>query len=149
LFDIIKVMKKYIYNSLLALSGGLFISSTLFLIFYLAGEFKNPFPATLFGKFLYYLIFVAVVEEGVKFLLIKRSIGQYPYGFLLGFSFGIGETFFKHPFSKFGTVIPSRSGAILLHTFTGGIIAYFVAKNKALLGLTIAIIIHALFDALV
>ena len=147
-------MKLHFYNSLIALFGGLFASSTLFIIIcfidiYFGGELKNPFSATFLGNFLYYLIFAGVLEEGTKFLLIKRDVGQYPYGFLLGFSFGTGETFFTHPFSEFGIAIPSRSGVILLHTFTAGIIAYFVAKNKPLLGLAVAIVIHAFFNTLV
>jgi len=139
-------MRLHLFNGLIALFGGLFASSTLFIVFYLIGEFKNPFPENLLGKILYLLIFISVIEEGVKFLMIKRDIGQYPYGFLLGFGFGIGETFFKYPFWEIEVSLFNRSGAIVLHIITASIISYFVYKKKPILGLLIAIILHTAFN---
>ena len=139
-------MRLHLFNGLIALFGGLFVSSTLFIVFYLIGEFKNPFPVNLLGKFLYFLIFVSVIEEGVKFLMIKRAVGQYPYGFLLGFGFGIGETCLKYPFWNVEVGIYYRSGAIVLHIFTAFIISYFVYKKKPIIGLLIAMILHTGFN---
>lgn len=142
-------MKNRFYNSLIAFFGGLFAASVIFVLFYLifnVAHLKNPFPATPLGIFLYFLIFASFIEEGAKFLLIKKDIGKFPYGFLLGFGFGIGETLLKYPLSEFGAVLASRSGAILLHIITAGIICYFIKKNKPLLGLLIAIIIHTGFN---
>ena len=144
-------MKKHFYNSLIAFFGGLFGVSVLFIIYHLiftVGHSESPFPVTPFGNFLFILIIVSFVEESTKFLLIKRDIGQFPYGFLLGFGFGIGETVLKYPFWELGAVPLNRSGAILLHIITAGIICSFVKKNKPVLGLAIAIAIHTGFDLL-
>ena len=144
-------MKKHIYHSLIAFFGGLFGVSVLFIIYRLiftVGRFESPFPATPLGNFLFILIVVSFVEEGAKFLLIKRDIGQFPYGFLLGLGFGTGETILKYPFWEIGAAPASRSGAIILHIITAGIICYFVKKNKPVLGLAIAIAIHTGFNLL-
>ena len=144
-------MKKHIYNSLIAFFGGLFGVSVLFIVYHLiftVGHCKSPFPATPLGNFLFILIVVSFIEEGTKFLLIKKDIGQFPYGFLLGFGFGIGETILKYPFWEFRVVHTNRSGAIILHIITAGIICYFVKKNRPVLGLAIAIAIHTGFDLL-
>ena len=141
-------MKKRIYNSLIAFFGGLFGVSILFIIWQLISDIGysgNPFPATLLGKFLYVFFLASILEEGIKFLLIKRNIGQFPYGFLTGFGFGIGEIFFKYPLDIY---ILNGTGAVILHTFTAGIICYFVKKNKPVLGLLIAIVFHTLYDLL-
>lgn len=142
-------MKKHLYNSSIAFFGGLFGVSILFIIYRLisnAGLFTNPFPPTLLGYFLYYLLFISFIEEGTKFLLIKKEIGQFPYGFLLGFGFGVGETILKLPFWELGVIPSFGIPAILLHTITAGIICYFVKKNKPVLGLLIAVIIHTGFN---
>ena len=136
-------MKKQIYNSLIAFFGGLFGVSVLFIIWQLISDIGysgNPFPATLLGKFLYVFFLASILEEGIKFLLIKRNIGQFPYGFLMGFGFGIGESI--------GYAFSIRFYPIMLHIITAGIICYFVKKNKPVLGLLIAIIIHTLYDLL-
>ncbi len=86
-------MRMKLYNSLIAFFGGLFGVSILFVLFYLifnVAHFKNPFPLVFWGYFFTYLIY-SLIEEGTKFLLIKREVGQFPYGFLLGFSSGLGE----------------------------------------------------------
>lgn len=144
-------MKKHIYNSLIAFFGGLLGVSVLFIVYHLiftVGRFGSPFPATPLGDFLFILIVVSFVEEGTKFLLIKRDVGQFPYGFLLGFGFGIGETVLKYPFWEAETAPASRSGATMLHIITAGIICYFVKKNRPVLGLAIAIAIHTGFNLL-
>jgi len=144
-------MKNHIYRSLIAFFGGLLGVSVLFIVYHLiftVGRFESPFPATPLGNFLFILIVVSFVEEGTKFLLIKRDIGQFPYGFLLGFGFGTGEATLKHSFWEYGTVSVARYPAIILHIITAGIICYFVKKNKPVLGLVIAIAIHTGFDLL-
>ena len=142
-------MKKHFYNSLIAFFGGLFGVSILFILFYLIFDvagLENPFPPTFWGIFFSVLILNSFIEEGTKFLLIKRNVGQFPYGFLLGLGFGVGETILKYPFWDFGTVPERRFGAILLHIITAGIICYFIKKNKPVLGLLIAIVIHTGFN---
>ena len=141
-------MKNHLYHSLIAFFGGLFGVSILFIVLHLitinVGYLENVFPPTPLGKFLFILIVVSFIEEGTKFLLIKRDIGRFPYGFLLGFGFGIGESIVRYPTA----VSMSRSGPILLHIITAGIICYFVKKNRPVLGLAIAIAIHNGFDLL-
>lgn len=145
-------MKKHLYNGLIALFGGLFGISIIVILWHLmesVGRFENPFAATLWGYFLFFLIYAGTIEESAKFLLIKRNIGQFPYGFLLGFSFGIGETFLRYPFPEFGPALERRWEAILLHTITAGIICYFIKKNKPVLGLVIAIALHTGFNLVI
>ena len=141
-------MKTRLYNSLIAFFGGLFGVNILFVLFYLI-PFENLFPPTPLGNFLFTLIVVSFIEEGAKFLLIKRDIGQFPYGFLLGFGFGVGETILKHPFFISGVAPKIEAGAILLHSVTAGIICYFVKKNRPVLGFLIAIIIHTGYNLLI
>ena len=142
-------MKKHIYNSLIAFFGGLLGVSVIFIIFHLIshiGQFEHPFLLTPLGIFLYYLLVISLTEEGVKFLLIKRDIGQFPYGFLLGLGFGIGETALVYPSAGFGWVPGTRTPAILLHIITAGILSYAIKKNKPLSGLLIAITLHTGFN---
>jgi RsiW-degrading membrane proteinase PrsW (M82 family) len=145
-------MKNHLYHTLIAFFGGLFGVSILFIVLHLitvnVGYLENVFPPTPLGRLLFILIVVSFIEESVKFLLIKRDIGQFPYGFLLGFGFGAGEAVLKYPFWEIGAVPASRSGAIILHIITAGIICYFVKKDKPVLGLAIAIVIHTGFDLL-
>lgn len=145
-------MKRRVYNSLIAFFGGLFGISILLVFWYLANSishFENPFAATPWGYFLFFLIYASTIEEGIKFLLIKRNIGQFPYGFLLGLGFGIGETVLRYPFSEFGPAIERRWEAILLHIITAGIICYFIKKNKPVMGLVVAIALHTGFNLVI
>jgi len=141
-------MKQYSHNALTAFLGGLLAASALSILFYLIFDtagIKKPFPLTALGLFLHFLILNALAEEGVKFLLIRKNIGKYPYGYLLGFGFGVGEVLLNHPISEAWR----GSGTILLHTITAGIIAYFIKKKKPVLGLVIAVAIHLGYNYLV
>jgi len=54
----------------------------------------------------------------------------------------MGESLLKYPFWEFG-FFPVRSlGTIFIHIITAGLLAYFIKKNKPILGLVIAIAIH-------
>jgi len=144
-----KLWKTKLYNALIAFFGGLFGVSVIFIVYYLIfriPNFENPFPSTLLGIFLWYLFGVSFIEEGTKFLLIKRDIGQFPYGFLLGLGFGIGETILVYPTAGFGWVPGTRTPAIILHIITATILAYAIKKNKPILGLSIAITLHTGFN---
>jgi RsiW-degrading membrane proteinase PrsW (M82 family) len=141
-------MKQCTHNSLIAILGGLLAVSVLSILSYLifdVADIGKPFPATPFGIFLHYLILVALLEEGIKFLLIKKNIGKYPYGFLLGFGFGVGEVLFKYSMPEWWR----GTGCILLHTITAGIIVYFIMKKKPVLGLVIVVLIHLAYNYLV
>jgi len=143
-------MKSRIFNSLIAFFGGLFGVSVLFIVFYLIFNVARlEYPPLAFYGGLLLLLGYSIVEEGTKFLLIKRDIGQFPYGFLLGFGFGMGETILRYPFWEFGVVPERRIFAILLHIITASIICYFVKKKRPVLGLLIAILIHTGFNLLV
>ena len=137
-------MKRRIYNSLIAFAGGLFGVSTLFIIFYLifdVAHFENPFPPTFLGIFFSILLLNSFIEEGTKFLLIKKSIGAWPYGFFLGFGFGTGEIFYRLYEGRIASY-----GAILLHILTAGIICFSVKQNRPALGLGLAIILHTAYN---
>ena len=144
-------MKKHIYNSLIAFFGGLVGASVLFVIFCLLfdiAHLRSPFPLTPLGSFLHLLIINSFIEEGTKFLLIKRNIGKYPYGFILGFGFGTSEAILVQPFWQSKQIFQGRLFATSLHIITAGIICYFIKKNKPILGLLIAIVIHTGYDLL-
>jgi len=125
------------YNSLIAFFGGLFGASILFIIFYLIfviARLGSPFLRLPFGEFWDILLIAGVVEEGVKFLLIKKDIGKYPYGFILGLGFGTGKATLKYILAESGITFQGRASAIFLHILTAGIIAYFVKKEKTCFG---------------
>ena len=141
-------MKEYSHHALIAFLGGLLAAGGLFLLSYVVFDLAHipkPFPATPIGIFLHLLILVALIEEGAKFLLIRRGIGKYPYGYLLGFGFGISEALLTYPISE----VWRGTGSTLLHIVTVGIIAYFIMKKRPGLGLAIAIVIHLGYDYLV
>ena len=141
-------MKGYSRHSLIALLGGLLAASALSILFYLIFDtagIKKPFPLTALGLFLHFLILNALVEEGIKFLLIRKNIGKHPYGYLLGFGFGVSEVLLNHPISEAWR----GSGTILLHTITAGIMSYFIMKKRPVLGLVIAVAIHLGYNYLV
>ncbi len=142
-------MKKRAYNSLIALSGGIFGFSVLYILFFFINPFIILLPATFLWVFLI-LVFNSFCEEGTKFLLIKKwEIGKFPYGFLLGFGWG-GIENLMHFVARDTQLNPINSGiVIVLHIITAGIICYFVKKNKPILGLLIAIILHTGFNLVV
>ena len=142
-------MKNHLYHSLIALFGGLFGASVLFIVFHLLIGLESPFSPTPLGIFLHYLILVSLIEEGTKFLLIKRGVGQHPYGFFLGLGFGLAEGWFKFPPWELGFLYESHIGAVMLHIITAGLIAYFIRAKRPVLGLVIAIVLHTGFNLLV
>jgi len=140
--------KQYICNILMAFFGGLFGATVLFIVSFLifnVAHLESPFLSLPFGKFWDILLVAAILEEGIKFLLIKRGIGEYPYGFILGLGFGLSESTFAKPFWSF----PGREFAILLHIATATTLAYFIKKKKPVLGLLVAITLHTGYDLLV
>ena len=139
-------MKKRLYNSSLAFFGGLFGYSILFILYYLANfiGFKNTLPPTFYG-YLLWGSFNSILEEGTKFLLIKKwAIGIFPYGFFLGLGWGAVEMFYR---TFNGRTIGYMS--ILLHILTAGIICYFIKKNKPILGLLLGIGLHTAYNLMV
>ena len=131
-------MKRYIFNSLIAFFGGLAGFSGLFLLYWLVKANLWACLLPLFG----YLLFISLIEEGTKFLLIKKwKIGKYPYGLLLGLGWGATENLFNY--INYGNLLYAPLG---LHIITAGIISYFIKKNKPLLGLLIAVIVHTGFN---
>lgn len=86
-----------------------------------------------FGHILAYLG-NSSVEEGIRFLVIKKLQIVNPYGFILGLSWELTENLYRHPEDMWN--IP------ILHIVNAGIISYFIQKNKPILGLLIAFILH-------
>ena len=139
-------MKKHIYHSLIAFFGGLCGYSVLFILFYLANfvGFKNTLPPTFYG-YLLWGSFNSILEEGTKFLLIKKwKIGIFPYGFFLGLGWGLVEMFYRALNGRTIGYMP-----ILLHILTAGIICYFIKKNKPVLGLLFGIALHTAYNLMI
>lgn len=152
-------MKEKIYNILIASFLGVGGYTTAFVIleslFYLVSELPELIlPKAFFQTYLMEImllqlfyaytatyLFNSLFEEGIRFLIIKKWRIVNPYGFILGLSWGVIENLYRHP-EDIG-VIP------LLHIVNAGIICYFVKKNKSILGLAVAIIIHTGFNLLI
>jgi len=144
-----KLWKNKLYYGLIAFFGGLLGVSIIFIVFYLIfdiARLENPFPPTFWGVFFSILLLNSFIEEGTKFLLIKKNIGQFPYGLLLGLGFGLGEAILTRPLWEFGIVSERRIPAILLHIIAAGILSYAIKKNKPALGLLTAITLHTGFN---
>lgn len=142
-------MQKF-YNSIIALLGGVCGFSVLYSLFFFINRFLAfliVFLPTGLWLFLTLTIFNCLCEEGTKFLLIKKwTIGKFPYGFLLGLSWGVVEIFI-HYIAKDVQLNPINSSMVIgLQIITAGIICYFVKKNKPIFGLFIAIILHTGFN---
>jgi len=74
-----KLWKNKLYYSLVAFFGGLFGVSIIFIVFYLifdVARLENPFPPTFWGIFFSILLLNSFIEEGTKFLLIKKTSGS-------------------------------------------------------------------------
>jgi len=140
-------MKEKIYNILFALFWGIAGFSIAFLI--IEGLFYSNeiiidflFRYSLYSQALIGILFAylltyfgnSLVEEGIRFFIIKKLRIINPYSFLLGLSWGLTENLYRY--SEDIGRIP------LLHIFNAGIICYFVKKNKPTLGFIIAFIIH-------
>lgn len=83
----------------------------------------------------------SLVEEGVRFLVIKKWHIFNPYGLILGLGWELTENLIRYP---------EDMGKIpLLHIVNAGIICYFVKKNKPILGFVIAFIIHTGWNLIV
>ena len=144
-------IRKHFYNSLIAFFGGVCGISVLFVILFFPAPFISAlFPVAFAGIFLCAL-FNGLIEEGTKFLLIKKwEIGKYPFGFLLGFSWAGTEIFLRYFSQKLHLLNFINVGMVVfLQIITAGIICYFVKKNKPLLGLFIAIALHTGFNIFV
>jgi len=123
--------------------------------------FKSPLPdpKNLLIVIPFFIFAVGFVEEGIKFLLVKRW-GEFPYYCLfLGLGYAFFEQYvrngipyiidngFKVLFSTYFWIKPSFGFFMqIVLTF---ILAYFIKKNKSFFGLTIATLIHAYFDILI
>lgn len=151
-------IKKKIYNTLFALFWGIGGYTLAFIIletlFYFGTEIielticqdvlLQMQIALFYGHTLTYLG-NSFVEEIIRFKIIKKLRIINPYGLLLGLSWGGIESIYR--FSE-------REGEIgysatLMHIFTAGIVCYFVKKNKPILGLVIAFLIHTTWNILV
>jgi len=99
------------------------------------------------------------VEEGIKFLIIKKW-GLYPYyAFFVGLGYAFFEQYFKNwigPISRHGWDVintPSfwyrPSAGFVMHILYALIMGYFIKEGKPIVGLIIAVVLHALSDVLI
>ncbi len=140
-------MKNYIYTILIAFFGGVCGFSTLYVLFFLSNYLVFIFLPPVFLWIFSFLLFNSFVEEGTKFLLIKKwEIGKFPYGFFLGLGWGGTENFMHYLAKDVELNSISSSMVIGLHIITAGVICYFIKKNKPISGLLIAITIHTGFN---
>ncbi len=144
---------KAIIAFLAGVNGALFL-----VIFALLVDIPIPEPDNLLILIPYLIITVGFVEEGIKFLLVSRW-GKFPYYCIF---LGLGYALFEMLFTDILMVIGIRGFAGLVdfgfwyrHSFGFVIqiiltmtIAYFIKKNKPVLGLTTTTLIHAGIDIL-
>lgn len=106
-------------------------------------------------------IVAAVVEEGIKLIIVKLFIlkrdefDEVTDGILYTITVSLGFAFFENLFYSFGSlsVLLIRGlSAVPLHAFASGIMGYFIGKSKfegrgALeIGFLSAVAIHGLYD---
>lgn len=126
---------------------------------------KTLFPEgdTLFAIFLYYLLEVAVFEEGLKFLAVRayaynsKMFVEPMDGLILGVTAALGFATVENILYVFqfgiATAIVRAIISVPSHALYGAIIGFYLGEAKfrrkpslALRGLVAAIFLHAIFD---
>lgn len=70
-------------------------------------------------------------------------------GLMVGLGFGLVEYVLFVSDAPYDYLIYLiRFPALVIHTFTGGLMGYFISKKKSLLGLILAIVVHAIENTL-
>jgi RsiW-degrading membrane proteinase PrsW (M82 family) len=139
------------------LLGGLFTLVCAFI------EPKQPANAGVGGTFFYFLFGVALFEELSKFVAVRllayrsKQFDETMDGVIFGIAAGLGFAAVENIFYVLqygGTVALFRAFvSVPGHAFYGAIMGYYLAQAKfrkkpwlALWGLTIAMLLHAVFD---
>ncbi len=118
---------------------------------------NSHLASTLYKAF----IIAAVVEEGIKLIVIKlfifnrKEFDEVADGILYTITVSLGFAFFENLFYSFGslTVLLIRGlSAVPLHATASGIMGYFIGKSKfegrsyLEIGFLSAVAIHGLYD---
>ena len=129
----------------------------------LVGSLILPPSADPFGLFLHFLLVVALVEESSKYLAVRISVYRsrefnepmdgLVYGAIAGLGFAAPENLL-YVLSR-GATLGIVRGVLSVpgHALWGSIIGYYLARQKftgsrrsGLVGLSVAVILHAMFD---
>lgn len=102
------------------------------------------------------VIFGAVLEETVKFFLVRRWVQGIPQAVSLGFGYALIEVYFKLaliyvPLMGVQVLLNPKfwivySPIVLMHVFTVATLALFRRDGYPVLGLVLAITLHAAFN---
>ncbi len=128
-------------------------------------EPNQPQNAGLALTFVYFLFGIALIEELLKFLVVRmlpyrsKLFDEAMDGVIFGITAGLGFAAVENVFYAFeygGTVALFRAFvSVPGHAFYGAISGYYLAEAKlrrkpwlALRGLALAIVLHAVFDTL-
>ncbi len=143
-------MKKRICDILIAIIGGLVGFGALYLIsrgLFLRTLHLESLWLSIF--WIYQILINSILEEGIKFLSLKRWKILHPYGFFLGFGWGGMEIFTHYLAKDRGLNAVNTALVLMLQVITAGILCYFIKKKKPALGLLITIAIHTGFNLLI
>jgi RsiW-degrading membrane proteinase PrsW (M82 family) len=142
---------------------GTFVLGGLFTIVCVFVEPKPPAHASVVGSFFFFLFGVALFEELSKFIAVRvlayrsRQFDETMDGVIFGIAAGLGFAAVENVF-----YVLQYGGAVALfrafvsvpgHAFYGAIMGYYLARAKfdkkpwlAVVGLGIAMLLHAIFD---
>ena len=152
----VRLLAAAFFLGLLAVAPALFVGLLASAFGTLLG---NDYLAPLYEAF----VVAALVEEGVKFLLLlvlfrrHPQFDEYSDGIVYGMAVSLGFAFLENVLYVTGpTEVLLLRGvtAVPLHAGCGAIIGYFVAKSvltertRAVPGLLIAVVLHGVYDAL-
>ncbi|MFW5849346.1 MAG: PrsW family intramembrane metalloprotease [Spirochaetota bacterium] len=142
---------------------GLFAIVPSILVGLLADPFRrffDGFAETLYRAF----VVAALVEEGVKYVLLAGFVRRHPHfdehtdGLVYGMAASLGFAFFENALYVGGSpivLLVRGLTAVPLHAGCGALVGYFVGRahfqprRPAAAGLPIAIAVHGLYDLLI
>ena len=140
-------MIKRICNALIALLAGLIGTGVLTLLLYLI-TFGFDKLEIYFFLLALPILFNPLYEEVAKYLSIKIWNIETFNGFFFGLGWAGLEAFSRH-LARGDVTLTNRIAPTLLHISTAIILCYFVKRKKPVLGLVIAIAIHAGYNLFV
>lgn len=140
-------------DAILGFSVGVLAASVLWILIWGSKQIFSLAPLLDIGKTIFVITAVPLIEETVKFIPLKiRALFKSHYvraGLMVGLGFGLFEYF------VFVSNVPTdymiylvRLPALIIHTFAGGLMGYFISKKKSLLGLVLAILTHGIENIL-
>lgn len=140
-------------DAILSFSVGVLATSVLWMLIWGSKQVFSLTPLLGIGKTIFVITAAPFIEETVKFIPLKiKALFKSHYiraGLMVGLGFGLLEYFiFVSDMPTDYMIYLVRFPALVIHTFTGGLMGYFISKKKSLLGLVLAILTHSVENIL-